>query len=437
MGVVLDQGKLKVIDSRTEQSYTLPINESAVRAIGLRQIRQDPGEFGMLSYDPGYINTAACTSRIGYVDGANGILRYRGYPIEQLAQSCSFTEVAYLLLKGDLPTRRELEAWDRSILSRAAVPDSVKRIIDAFPSDSHPMGILVSAVAALSAHYPEGKDIGSRSNRRRQQLRLLGKMVTICAYIYRKTHSLGFPDPVSGLSYAGNFIHMLWAGTSSERTGRDARTLARAIDKLLVLHAEHEQNCSTSAMRHVASSNADPYASAAAAIAALSGPMHGGANEAVLVMLDEIADAANIPGFMRQVKAGNRRLMGFGHRVYKHYDPRARIIREIASEVFSVTGRNPKIDLAMQLESIALEDEYFIRRRLYPNVDFYSGIIYEAMGFPSDMFTVLFALGRMAGWLAHWDEFMQDPERRIVRPRQIYSGPEKRDLVLIDERFSR
>lgn len=431
----MDQGKLTITDSRTNRAYALPIRESTVRAIELRQIRRDPEEFGMLSYDPGYSNTAACTSRIGYVDGERGILRYRGYPIEQLAAHCTFTEVAYLLLNGRLPNCEELEDWDDELMGNAAVPNGVKRFIDVFPPRAHAMGVLVSTVAALSTFYPDSKGIESRCNRRRQQMRLLSKMATVAAYVFRKSQGLDYPDPRRGLGFSENFIHMLWSGTPSELSPGDTLVLAKAIDKLLVLHAEHEQNCSTSTLRQVASANADPYVSVSAAIAALSGPLHGGANEAVLTMLDEIGSPSHIPDFMRQVKAGQRRLMGFGHRVYKNYDPRARIIRDVTSEVFKVTGKNPKIDLAMELERIALEDEYFIRRRLYPNVDFYSGIIYEAMGFPPEMFTVLFALARNAGWLAHWDEFMADPEKRIARPRQIYLGRPKTDLIPIGDRL--
>ena len=390
----------------------------------------------MLSYDPGYTNTASCTSRIAYIDGDKGILRYRGYPIEELAEACSYTEVAYLLLQGALPSRPELEVWDRAVTENSSVHQNVKNFMDGFLSDAHPMGVLVSTVAALSTFYPDGKQVESQDNRYRQQLRLLSKFPTIAAYVYRKSHGLSCPDPVPGLSYSENFIHMLWSGTPKQPGAEATKVLAKALDTLFVLHAEHEQNCSTSTLRQVASSHADPYVSVASAASALSGPLHGGANEAVLTMLDQIGSTQRIPDFMRQVKAGERRLMGFGHRVYKNYDPRARIIRNIASDVFQVTGRNSKIDLAMELERIALQDDYFVRRRLYPNVDFYSGIIYEAMGFQPEMFTVLFAIGRSAGWLAHWNEFMRDPERRIARPRQIYLGPDKTPLVPMDERGS-
>ncbi len=433
----LDQGKLTITDSRTGQDYALPIKDSSVRAIELRQIREDPGEFGMLSYDPGYTNTASCTSRITYIDGARGILRHRGYPIEQLAEQCSYTEVAYLLLNGDLPTRHELEAWDQDVIEHSRVHENVKKFIDGFLYDAHPMGVLVSTIAALSTYYPDAKQVASPSNRRLQQVRLVGKIPTIAAYMYRKSQGYPYPDPDWELTYAENFIHMLWRGTRHQPKREDIKTLGRALDKLFIIHADHEQNCSTSTMRQVASSGADPYVSLAAAAAALYGPLHGGANEAVLKMLEEIGSIDGIPEFMRQVKAGERRLMGFGHRVYKNYDPRARIVRSVAAEVFEITGKNSKIDLAMELERIALEDDYFMKRRLYPNVDFYSGIIYQAMGFRPEMFTVLFAIGRVAGWLAHWDELMTDPEKRIARPRQIYVGPGKTEFVGLDDRLGK
>ena len=433
----MEEGTLTVKDSRTGREHVLPIQNSSVQAKDLRPIRQDPGEFGMLSYDPGYTNTAACTSRIAYIDGASGILRYRGYPIEELAEQCSYTEVAYLLLSGDLPTRRELEIWDQEVMEHSRVHENVKKFMDGFLYDAHPMGVLVSTVAALSTFYPDAKDIGSPSNRRRQQVRLVSKIPTIAAYVYRKSQGYPYPDPNWDLTYSENFIHMLWNGTRRQPRQDALETLGRALDTLFILHAEHEQNCSTSTMRQVASADADPYVSVAAAASALYGPLHGGANEAVLTMLDEIGSGQNIAEFMQQVKAGERRLMGFGHRVYKNYDPRARIVRRVAEEVFEVTGKNPKIDLAMELERIALEDDYFVKRRLYPNIDFYSGIIYEAMGFRPEMFTVLFAIGRVAGWLAHWEELMSDPEKRIARPRQIYAGPGKRTFLPLEERLDR
>ncbi len=435
--MAIDEGTLTVTDSRTQRAYDLPIQNASVQAKDLRQVRVEPTEFGMLSYDPGFLNTAACTSRVCYIDGARGILRYRGYPIEQLAERCTYTEVAHLLLRNDLPTQRELEAWDQQIIEHSRVHENVKKFVDGFLYDAHPMGVLVSTIAALSTFYPDAKDIGSGSNRARQQVRILSKVPTIAAYAYRKSRGYSYAEPDWSLSYSENFIHMLWSGTRREPKAGAAEVLAGALDTLFILHAEHEQNCSTSTMRQVASADSDPYVSLAAAAAALYGPLHGGANEAVLRMLDEIGSRRNIPLFMEQVKAGERRLMGFGHRVYKNYDPRARIVRRAAEEVFEVTGRNSKIDLAMELERIALEDDYFVKRRLYPNVDFYSGIIYEAMGFRPEMFTVLFAIGRVAGWLAHWEELMCDSEKRIARPRQIYAGQDKRNFIPMEERLER
>lgn len=430
----MDQGKLTITDSRTGQDYEIPIADSSVSAIQLRQIRQDPAEFGMLSYDPGYTNTASCTSRITYIDGGRGILRYRGYPIEELADRCTYTEVAYLLRHGNLPTRSELEDWDSEVRLHSQVDEQVKRFISSFGPGAHPMAVLISTVAAMSTCYPEARHVGNPDNRRLQHLRLLGQLPTVAAHVFRNSQGLPPVEADSSLRYAELFVHMLWKGTSQQRTPREAQVLAKALDRLFILHADHEQNCSTSTMRQVASADSDPYVSVAAAASALFGPLHGGANEAVLRMLEEIRSVDRIPGFMMQVKSGKRRLMGFGHRVYKNYDPRARIIREIASEVFEVTGRNPKIDLAMKLEQIALQDAYFVKRQLYPNVDFYSGIIYQAMGFQPEMFTVLFALGRVAGWLAHWEEFMSDPEKRIARPRQIYLGRNKTCFVAMKDR---
>jgi len=431
----LDEPILKITDSRTSKSYQVPITHSSIRAMDLRQIKEDPDEFGMLTYDPGYTNTASCTSRITYIDGDKGILRYRGYPIEQLAESCEYLEVAYLLLHGELPTASELQTWQDEVALHTMVHENIKKFVDGFLYDAHPMGMLVSSVAALSTFYPDAKNIQSRSNRRVQQLRLIGKMPTLAAYAYR--HSLGLPYayPDNDLSYTENFMNMLWKRT--ELRYKSSPVLAKALDVLFILHADHEQNCSTSTMRTVASSNADPYVATSAAAGALYGPLHGGANEAVLQMLDEIGSMDHIPEFIKRVKAGEQRLMGFGHRVYKNYDPRARIIKGISDEVFEVTGRNPKIDLAKELERIALEDDYFIKRKLYPNVDFYSGIIYQAMGFRPEMFTVLFAIPRTSGWLAHWEELMEDDERRIARPRQLYLGPEERDFVPIEERLGR
>ena len=431
----MDDPTLKLTDSRTGKSFDIPIRSSTVRAMDLRQIKEDPEEFGMMTYDPGYTNTASCTSRVTFIDGDRGILRYRGYPIEKLAGNCTYTEVCYLLLYGELPTQSELNNWDGEIKRHTMVHENVKKFMDGFLYDAHPMGMLVSTVAALSTLYRDAKNIQSRTNRRLQQLRLISKMPTIAAYAYR--HSLGlpyvYPDP--DLSYTENFMNMLWR--RAEPKFQPNAVLAKALDVLFILHADHEQNCSTSAMRTITSSNADPYIGVSGAAGALYGPLHGGANEAVLTMLDEIGSMEKIPSFIKEVKEGERRLMGFGHRVYKNYDPRAQIIKGIADQVFEVTGKNPKIELARELERIALEDEYFIKRRLYPNVDFYSGIIYEAMGFSPEMFTVLFAIGRTVGWLAHWEEFMEDPERRIARPRQLYLGSSERDFVEIDARLGK
>ena len=429
----MDEPTLKITDSRTSTNYSIPIENSTVRAMSLRQIKEDPGEFGMMTYDPGYTNTASCTSRITYIDGEKGILRYRGYPIEQLAEHCVYTEVAYLLLYDELPTASELRDWNEEIKHHTMVHENIKKFVDGFLYDAHPMGMLVSSVAALSTFYPDAKNIHSGSNRRLQQLRLISKMPTLAAYAYR--HSLGLPYayPDNELSYSENFMNMLWKRT--ELRYKSSPVLAKALEVLFILHADHEQNCSTSTMRTVASSNADPYVATSAAAGALYGPLHGGANEAVLQMLDEIGSMSKIPAFIKRVKAGEVRLMGFGHRVYKNYDPRARIIKKISDEVFEVTGKSAKIDLAIELERIALEDDYFVKRKLYPNVDFYSGIIYEAMGFQPEMFTVLFAIPRTSGWLAHWEESLNDPERRISRPRQVYLGPDERSLVPIEDRL--
>ncbi|MCB9385423.1 MAG: citrate synthase [Bryobacterales bacterium] len=431
----MDAPKLTITDSRTDKAYDLPITHSSIKALDLRPIKVQADEFGMLSYDPGYTNTASCTSRITYIDGDKGILRYRGYPIEQLAENCTYNEVAYLLLYGELPTSSELANWNKEIARHTMVHENMKKFMDGFRYDAHPMGMLISSVAALSTFYPEARNIRSRTNRRLQQLRLLGKMPTLAAFAYRHSQGLPFVQPDNDLNYAENFMNMLWRRTEPKYEPNPV--LAKALDVLFILHADHEQNCSTSTMRTVASSEADPYVSLSAACGALYGPLHGGANEAVLTMLDEIGSMEKIPSFVKEVKEGERRLMGFGHRVYKNYDPRARIIKQIADEVFEVTGRNPKIELAKELERIALEDDYFIKRRLYPNVDFYSGIIYEAMGFKPEMFTVLFAIGRTVGWLAHWEELMEDPERRIARPRQLYLGANERQFVPIDERLGR
>ncbi len=429
----MSEPTLTITDNRTGQSYTIPLFKGAVRAMDLRQIKTSPEDFGLMSYDPAFMNTASCQSAITFIDGDKGILRYRGYPIEELAENCTFLEVAYLLIFGELPTASQLQDWVRQITLHTMIHENIKKFMDGFHYDAHPMGMMVSTVAALSTFYPEAKNIRDPEVRHVQILRLLGKMPTIAAYCYR--HSLGLPYvyPDNSLGYTENFMNMLWKMPAEPKYQPNA-VLARALDILFILHADHEQNCSTNAMRSVGSSQADPFVTTAAAIAALSGPLHGGANEAVLRMLDEIGTRENIPAFIEQVKAGRRRLMGFGHRVYKNYDPRARIIKQTADRVFEVTGRNPKLDIALELERIALEDEYFVSRRLYPNVDFYSGIIYQAMGFTPDMFTVLFAIPRTAGWLAQWQEMLQDPEQKIARPRQIYTGHAKRPFVRPPER---
>ncbi len=429
----MSEPTLTITDNRTGQSYTIPLFKGAVRAMDLRQIKTSPEDFGLMSYDPAFMNTASCQSAITFIDGDKGILRYRGYPIEELAENCTFLEVAYLLIFGELPTASQLQDWVRQITLHTMIHENIKKFMDGFHYDAHPMGMMVSTVAALSTFYPEAKNIRDPEVRHVQILRLLGKMPTIAAYCYR--HSLGLPYvyPDNSLGYTENFMNMLWKMPAEPKYQPNA-VLARALDILFILHADHEQNCSTNAMRSVGSSQADPFVTTAAAIAALSGPLHGGANEAVLRMLDEIGTRENIPAFIEQVKAGRRRLMGFGHRVYKNYDPRARIIKQTADRVFEVTGRNPKLDIALELERIALEDEYFVARRLYPNVDFYSGIIYQAMGFTPDMFTVLFAIPRTAGWLAQWQEMLQDPEQKIARPRQIYTGHAKRPFVPPPER---
>ncbi|MBI3668371.1 MAG: citrate synthase [Acidobacteria bacterium] len=413
---------LTITDNRTKQTYTVPIEKGTMRAMDLRQIKTGPEDFGLMSYDPAFMNTAACQSSVTFIDGERGILRYRGYNIEELAENCTFLQVAYLLLYGQLPNEAQTKEWVNLITHHTMLPETTKDFMRGFRHDAHPMGILVSTVAALSTVYPEAKNIADPENRRLQIVRLIAKMPTIAAYSYR--HSLGFPYvyPDNDLSYPANFMNMLWKMVEPKYLANPV--LARALDILFILHADHEQNCSANTMRCTGSSQADPYLSTAAAAAALSGPLHGGANEAVLRMLDEIGSKENVPGYIKQTKAGHGKLMGFGHRVYNNYDPRARIIKQIADQVFEVTGKNPKLAIALELERIALEDEYFIKRKLYPNVDFYSGIIYQAMGFRPEMFTVLFAIPRTAGWLAQWQEMLQDPEQKIARPRQIYTGPE-------------
>jgi citrate synthase len=420
------EGTLYATDSRTGRSYELPIIDGAIRSLDLRQIKAAEDDFGLLAYDPALMNTASCRSAITFIDGDRGILRYRGYPIEELASRVSFLDVAYLLLRGDLPVKEESAVWSDMVTHHTFVHENVKKFIDGFHHDAHPMGILVSTIAALSTFYPGAKAISDTERRREQVVRLIAKMPTLAAFAYRHAMGLPYAYPDNELSYAGNFLNMMWKMT--EPRYRPNPVLERALDVLFVLHADHEQNCSTSAMRVVGSSQVDPYSAAAAAAAALYGPLHGGANEQVLRMLAQIGSVNAVPAYIERVKSGELRLMGFGHRVYKNFDPRATIIKSIADQVFEVTGPNPLLDIALELERIALADEYFASHKLYPNVDFYSGIIYQAMGFPVTMFPVLFAIGRMPGWLAQWEEAMSDPEQKISRPRQIYIGEEIRHL---------
>ncbi|HKO05436.1 MAG TPA: citrate synthase [Candidatus Acidoferrales bacterium] len=425
---------LKVVDQRTKLAYDLPLFKGAIRSMDLRQIKTGPEDFGVVGYDPAFLNTAACQSSITFIDGDKGILRYRGYPIEQLAEKCSFLEVAYLILNGELPTEGQLENWVDDIKHHTMLHEKTKNFLESFNHDAHPMGMFISCVAALSTIYPESRNVLDPENRKLQIRRLIGKVPTIAAYTYR--HSLGYPYvyPDNDLNYSENFMNMLWRMV--EPKYRANPVLSRALEILFILHADHEQNCSANVMRAAGSSQADPYVSVAAAAAALSGPLHGGANEAVLKMLDEIGTKDRVPAYIEKVKAGQFKLMGFGHRVYKNYDPRARIIKWAADQVFVATGRNPKLDIAMELERVALEDEYFIKRKLYPNVDFYSGIIYQALGFNPNLFTVLFAIPRTVGWLAQWQEMLEDPEQKIARPRQIYTGYDARELVPIGKRVA-
>jgi citrate synthase len=428
----VSKSTLSVTDNRTGKSYELAVQDGAIRAIDLRQIKTSEEDPGLMTYDPGFINTAACRSAISYIDGDKGILRYRGYPIEQLAEHGSFVETAYLLLHGELPSAAELDQWIYNITHHTIVHESIKKFIDGFHHDAHPMGMFVSTVAALSTFYPEAKHIEDEVSRENQIFRLIAKAPTLAAFAHR--HSVGMPYayPDNDLSYTGNFLNMMFKATEVKYTPN--KTIERALDILFILHADHEQNCSASAMRSVGSSHADPYSAMAAAAAALYGPLHGGANEEVLRTLRTIGAKENIPAYIERVKRGEFRLFGFGHRVYKNYDPRAKIIKRIADEVFDVTGKNPLIDIALELERIALQDDYFVSRKLYPNVDFYSGIIYEALRFPVDMFPVLFAIGRTPGWLAQWREMLLDKDQKIARPRQIYTGSALRDYVPIEQR---
>ena len=423
---------LTITDNRTGKVYEIPIENDAIRALDLRQIRVRDDDFGMMTYDPAYQNTASCRSGITFIDGAKGILNYRGYPIEQLAKKSSFLEVAYLLFVGELPGPTERERWVHEVTYHTFLHENVRKFMDGFRYDAHPMKQLISTVGALSSFYPGAQEAEDVENRKLNIVRLIAKIPTIAAWSYRYSMGLPLVYPDNDLSYTGNFLSMMKRMT--ELKYQPHPLLERALDVLFILHADHEQNCSTSTMRAVGSSKADPYSAVSAAAAALSGPLHGGANEAVLRMLKQIGSVDKVPEIIRKVKAGEQRLMGFGHRVYKSYDPRARAIKTLADQVFELTGRNPLLDIALELERIALEDDYFINRRLYPNVDFYSGLLYEAMGFPTTMFTVLFAIPRTAGWLAQWNELVKDPDQRIARPRQIYVGPGVRQYVPIESR---
>ncbi len=428
----MSKDSLAITDNRTGKSYELPIEDGTIRALDLRQIKTDDNDFGLMTYDPGFTNTASCKSKITYIDGEKGILRYRGYPIEQLAERGTFLGVAYLLLHGELPMTAQLADWTHDITHHTFLHENVKKFMDGFRYDGHPMGVFVSTVAALSTFYKDAKRIREEDCRRHQLHRLIAKTPTIAAFAYRHITGLPYVYPDNDLSYTGNFLSMMFK--TSEAKYEPNPVLERALDVLFILHADHEQNCSASVMRSVGSSEADPYSCMAGAAAALYGPLHGGANEQVLRMLGEIGSTKNIPAYLKKVRNKEVRLMGFGHRVYKNYDPRAKIIKQVADEVFEVTGRNPLIDIALELERIALEDEYFVSHKLYPNVDFYSGIIYQAMGLPVDMYPVLFAIGRTPGWLAQWEEMLQDKEQRIARPRQIYLGSGERDFVALTDR---
>jgi citrate synthase len=422
---------LTITDNRTGRNYELPIAEGVIRAIDLRQIKVADDDFGLMTYDPAFMNTAACRSAITFIDGDRGILRYRGYPIEQLAEQATFLEVSYLLCQGELPTQDQLRGFREEITSHTYVHTNITKFLEGFRYDAHPMGMLLGAVGALSTFYPDAKNIHDPANRYLQRVRLLAKAPTIAAFAFRHSRGLPFVFPDNDLDYIGNFVNMTFSIGGRHKPNK---VLQRALESLLILHADHEQNCSTSAVRSVGSSHVDPFSAVSAGIAALYGPLHGGANEAVLQMLEEIGTSKNIPAFIEKVKGGSDRLMGFGHRVYKSYDPRAKLIKKVAYDVFQQTGLNPKLEIALELERIALEDEYFIKRKLYPNVDFYSGLIYQAMGYPTEYFTVLFALGRMPGWLAQWEEMLLDKEQKIARPRQVYTGADTRDFVPIRKR---
>ena len=428
----MPQDTLTVTDNRTGKSYEIPVEMGTIRALDLRQIKAGDDDFGLMAYDPAFTNTASTRSAITEVDGDKGILLYRGYPIEQLCEHSTFLEVAYLILNGELPASGQLEHWTDQILHHTFVHENIKELMQAFRYDAHPMGMFISTVAALSSFYPEASQVDDAENRQYQITRLIAKVPTIAAFSYRHNRGLPYVYPNNNLSFPGNFLSMMFK--MSEPVYQVNPALEQALDVLFIMHADHEQNCSTNAMRAIGSSRVDPYSALAGAAAALYGPLHGGANEAVLRMLAQIGDVRNVPSFIERVKAGDGRLMGFGHRVYKNYDPRARLIKRVADQVFEVTGRNPLIDIALELERIALQDDYFVSRKLYPNVDFYSGIIYQVMGLPVDLFPVLFAIPRTVGWLAQWQEMITDPEQKIARTRQVYTGPAQRDYVPLEKR---
>ncbi len=430
---------LTITDNRTGKTYEVPIQYgtfptygASIRGADLRNIKASEDDFGLMSYDPAFLNSASCKSAITFIDGERGILRYRGYPIEQLAEQSNYMEVAYLLINGELPTKAEYDEWVHQITYHSMVHEHMKHVLDAFHYDAHPMTMLISSLAALSSFYPASRGVEEKENRTLQMYRLIGKVITLGAMCYRHEKGLPYVMPDNDLSYVGNFMNMLWKMAECKYSPNP--TLEKALDVLFILHADHEQNCSTNTMRIVASAQSDPYCAAASATAALFGPLHGGANEAVLRMLRQIGSKSKVPQFIRDVKERKALLMGFGHRVYKNYDPRAKIIKRMAEQVFEVTGKNPLIEIAVELERIALEDDYFVSRKLFPNVDFYSGIIYEAMGMPSEYFTVVFAVPRMSGWLAQWQEMITDPEQKIARPRQVYTGMAIRDFEPIEKR---
>jgi citrate synthase len=423
---------LTITDNRTGKQYEVPIENGTIKAMDLRKIKESDEDFGLMTYDPAFTNTASCKSKITLIDGDKGILRYRGYPIEQLAEHSTYLEVAYLILHGELPTEAQLKDWTWHITHHTFIHENIKKCIDGYHYDAHPMGMFIGTVGALSTFYPEAKNIFDADLRRKQIYRLIAKVATIAAFAYRHRVGLPYSYPDNDLSFTGNFLNMMFKKT--ELKYQPNPILEKALEVLFILHADHEQNCSTNAMRSIGSSEADPYSALAGAAAALYGPLHGGANEAVLRMLNEIGTVEKVPDYIKRVKAGEFRLMGFGHRVYKNYDPRARIIKKVAYEVFEVTGKDKLLDVALELERIALEDDYFVSRKLYPNVDFYSGIIYQAMGFPVDIFPVLFAIPRTSGWISQWEEMLLDSDQKIARPRQIYLGSDERDYVAIEKR---